>query len=751
MKKFYKKAATIGLASVLGASALASLVGCGGDSEKLSVYIFAGSDDITTNSELVYAWGKQYKAKMIKEGVWTEETAPALDSEAGYDLSFDSDTTTYFATVKKKLVAGKAPDIFYVSPKYVKDYANKNYVLDLSKYVDFSAYPIADVWGSALGFYGYDAENKIIGEELTYDKASNSFKNEHGGTAGVYGLPKDLSSFGLAYNANFFTDADKAAYQSTSAASFGDAGVITTLDGKDAKGVVAINTPITYKPYNFYNYKSYAEALAAGDPVAAASNSIGGYTVTMPGFPGETFEIKAADQEKNVAYDASIGYVTYTYAEYSAISWAICYYQYKANGKTVYANDQYEGTLYLLPWLYGNDADYISKDYTKCTAVEYTDEDGDGKKTQTGYDSDNFIEAYAAFLAYGSDWNGNSYYVGDGNLLGGWDSFNAGKNLFYGCGTWDMPSLNSTEKSVLDYQTMPEPVSEDYALYSKIKNSKYEAQEYGTKKASYTADEAYKNQLARQDQWGARLDSVGYGANAKLAKLAGGKLEWKAKAAADLVAFLTIDPATQVQLTYAGSQLPNYSTQCSDYLYYMTKEDSVFKYMITPDNTAANPNVHNANMTWDKAYNELVPELRDCSEKTTVKDWFAANHPDYKYNEQYGSKKMSSIKTISQAMSVLNMISYNFQSRNIMLRQNSGVNGAKDSAMYTYDTKWMSQYFADQKETYLIAYSGQIVDGWKKVDKGALDEGSGKYYTPYEYCKHFAPQCQELLDDIAGL
>lgn len=771
MKKFYKKAVTIGLAGILGAASAAALVGCGKNSDQvLSVYIFAGSDDIQTNTDLVHQWGKNYKANMIKNGVWTEGSSPNLDTDAAFDLSFDSDTATYFTTINKKLSAGNAPDIFYVSPKYVKTWSKSNYVLDLSKYIDFADttydYNIDDVWADAISFYAYDSVNNVIGEKVTYDKATKTFKNNNtGATTALYGLPKDYSTFGMAYNAKWFSEGAngyKQKYQTTSAASFGDKGVITTLDGKDAPGVINPKQAITYKPYNFYAHDNYAAALAAGDPVAAASNSVGGYTVTIPGFPGETFDVKAEDQDPTAVYDATIGHVVYTYAEYSALSWAATYYIYKesmANGGNgyitnalgdsvhVFANDIHENnTLYLLPWLHGNNTEFINSDYTKVTNA--TNLDG----RTTGIDSDPFIETYAAFVAYSSDWNSNSNFAGasDGVKIGGWDSFCAGASLFYGCGTWDMPSLNAADKSDLDYQLMPEPISESYALYSKIKDAKYQAKEYGTKKATFTDDEWYENQLSRQTVWGARADSVGYGANKKLEEKIGTDGEWKIAACASLVAFLTIDHAAQVSLTYAGSQLPNYASQIESYAKYMDEKyltDGDFRYMITPDNTADNLNPNNP-MSWTDAY-ALAWTMANTKGKTTVADWMAQNYPNYNYNQNYAEYTMAKVKTVSIAMRVLNMISYNYNSRDIAVRMTSGLNAARDSAMYTYDTEWLNK-FCEYKVQYLVGYSEQAVGGFDLVDYGPVVEMSGKFYTPYEYCKYIAPLAQQQLDKVVG-
>ena len=74
-----------------------------------------------------------------------------------------------------------------------------------------------------------------------------------------------------------------------------------------------------YYTYNFYRYDSYPEALNDGDPIAELSARNGGYEVTIPGWPGDTYEYTTATEE-GAGYDTSLGYVTYTYAEYSAMT-----------------------------------------------------------------------------------------------------------------------------------------------------------------------------------------------------------------------------------------------------------------------------------------------------------------------------------------------------------------------------------------------------------------------------------------------
>ena len=118
---------------------------------------------------------------------------------------YEPDDKEYFQNLETQIASGSAADIFYVSPKYVKSYAATGSVLDLTTYVNWDNYNPNGMWSQSLGAYAYDTVNNTIGDPVTYDASSKTFKTEAGKTAGLYALPKDFSSFGLAYNRNFFT------------------------------------------------------------------------------------------------------------------------------------------------------------------------------------------------------------------------------------------------------------------------------------------------------------------------------------------------------------------------------------------------------------------------------------------------------------------------------------------------------------------------------------------------------------------
>ncbi len=749
MKKAIKRISLVALSALMVGTATASFASCTKLDEVIDVFIFAGDDDQETNQDMIDAWAESYAQQLIESG----------EKEEGFTIqtnaTFQSDTDKYFSSLTSMISANSAPDIFYVSPKYVKAYSKQGYVLDMTDFIDTDKYDINEMFSDAVGFYAYDGQT--VGLSVTYDEAQGKFINENGNVAGLYGVPKDYSSFGLGYNANFFTDALKTAYQNTAPVaddlkSVDGGSIITNAStGAASKGIINIGEPTRYYPYNFYLYNSYSEAVSAGDPVALASKANGGYVVTLPGYPGETFE---KTEEEGSIYDSSYGYITYTYAEYGAISWAVCYYynKYLPDHARVYANDQYEGVLYLLPWLAGNDSDYINAQastkadgtsveaYSSVEAGSYVD--SNGTTINYGIDNEEFIETYAAFASYGSDWNGNSYYAGDDLLAGGYASFKEGNVVFYGVGTWDAAGFDDCSPDVLSYAVMPEPVSEDYAIYSVVRDAKYNPQQYtykGTQdsdgkdasvtkptKASYTTAEIIENQLDRQDQWKARMDSVGYGVNGNLEKAD----DWFVEACVDLVCTLTCDRDSQVELTLSGSQLPNYEDMCIDYL----NCTGSFADMITPDVGA----------DLYQTYFDVATKLSNNTDKnTTLAQFMQENYPTLKYNESEGNKTLKKISNYLKAYKALNMVTLDKVSRNLSLRMVSGVNSVKDSCMYTFDSAWID-VFSAHKAGCLIAYASKKTNTNPNISSTFVNDST--LCTPYAYCTYYVKDTQTSLD-----
>lgn len=831
MKKHLKKVAVTLVAALMTcALCLGLFVGCGGGSNTISVYIFCSQADASTNQSLINAWKEEYyaehQAELAEAGVETLE------------VNFVSEPVdaTYFDAISNKITAGTAEDVIYLSPKYVRSYAYSNYVLDLTDYINWSDYPVADVWNGGLSAYAYNATTGSVGDEIENVSVSAdgtaTFVNAEGQELSLYGVPKDYSSFGLMYNKNFFTTSLKDAYTNADGSNTlkPPAGSVKVWNGTgwdDSDAYINIGVTTKYYPFNFYNYSTYEEALNDGDPIAVMAQMNDGYEVTLPGWPGDTYATTGAE---DTTYDSSLGYVTYTFAEYSAITYAVCMFarladrdaagnytlmtwlndSFYSGTNYVYGNDQYEGTLYLTAWLLGNDADIIDEASRSVDARYSYDENGQRSDNPTakanadglytfedgaysyGINSEAFAEAYAAFLAYGSDWNALSYFAGndseDYGTRGGFALMQAGRCVFYGVGTWDLQNFNNSSINRLNIGIMPEPVSEDFAIASKVKDYKYEAAYYSNNyTSSWTEDSLasaadsdagytriakntqtfnydtydangnatvsaeWKTMMdARQEQWFARMDTVGYAVNANVLNVG----EWKAKAAADLCAYLAMAEEGQLSLTYSGSQLSSLVPQCYSYVRYADGDDvftgdhtNQFEMMISPDGNAEGTltvtasemslvtsyynglkNYTSADV-WapiqamlDKAGgSEIVLEgsdiwyfavgaanqMRQDIIAKTPRQYITSNFPSLVpyINEYYADDNLSELATATNMMyKCLNMVSLSRKERNLQVRM-AELNGAPDSCMYTFSASWINTAFPNYKGNGLLAYN----------------------------------------------
>ena len=779
MKSRGKKVGLVALSAVMVGSIGLSFTGCSGGGT-LTAYIFCGENDKATYQSLVDTWANAYTEQLKAE----DPEKFGEDFKVTVNLTSETDTTKYFDTLNRRLIAGNAADIIYVSPSSVQRYVANGYALDLTNYLDFEAYSFDELWGGALGRYSYNSTDNTIGQPVEYvageDGARGAFYQlgadgnvDTSKKVGVYALPKDYSSFSYAYNANFFDPAFTNAYENTADThgavwEYGStpaAGTLPTTDNATpSDGIIKIGETVTYYPFNFYKYMDLDSAYKGGDPVAVASVKNGGYDITMPGYPNDTW-ISGAD-DPDTQYDDSLVHMVYTYAEFSAMSFAVSYYitaydsnrtDSNSNGKVdaadypavanrytratwlngtdihgAYGNDQYDSaTYYLSGWLYGNDnATIIKDDYS---TLKNPDTSGDW-----GMNTDKFMETYAAFLAYSSDWAANMFYAGQNTLdttitnRGGWEGFVAGYSVFYGYGTWDTTTMDK-DKSVLDYQVMATPVSEDNALYSRVKDKNYESKTYNESNVSadstFTDEEIKANMIERQDKWGARTDSVGFGVNADVVDRYTGENAWRVEAAASLCAYLTVDTVTQVSLTYAGSQIPNYATQGYRYLH----QTGEFESITTPGSE-----------NWDEYYEialEMTKAGSSADDPTYVSEWLTLQGYTYKLsiNPLQAQLTLGDVKdSLNRAFRVLNMASHNYTSRNLLVRM-AELNNVSDPCTYTYDGTWWGSTFSPYEGYYLLAYNlkdGNFSDAefsYDAITGNLVADASAKFTTPYNY------------------
>ncbi len=596
-KNMVKTASIVALSAVMLCGTAVSF-GCGGttSSYELSVYIFCSDNDAVTNEQICRTWAEEYTESQRAAG------AIPADTTVTVDFNYQPDTTTYNNTLNQNFTDGTAADVIYLSPRNVSVWRARGRVLDISDYIDpADADLVNGIWEDSLAFYGYtDDENYTRGERITFQADGpngQGFYTASGVEVGLYGLPKDYSNFTMAFNGKFFTEQMKtwmtsysptqsrnvrgAANDTASLTFTGESGTTSityavsgeytnpytgeTIDAvaNQPAPFIAVGVPLVYKPFNFYRFTSYDNALAGGDPVALSVDLYTngeGYVVTIPGFPGETFDVpESVTTDANAEYRTELGHITLTYAEFGALTWATTYfcntfnYWDAVNGSgesallsgtgglinesslraNIYGNGQYEGapnpTLYTLPWLYGNDSDFINSASTYATNPDVTTEraqftsvdamknavasqsaevrqkmslDGEMRDVNVyyGVNSYNFLEFYGAFLEYSSTWNGltencgDTYTTSDDNA---WATFRAGNTIFYGGGTWDAQARNDSEVLVYcEFHTMPQAVAEKYALYSFVKDGFYETRTY-----AWVSQEENAEGLTIQNFW----------------------------------------------------------------------------------------------------------------------------------------------------------------------------------------------------------------------------------------------------------
>ncbi len=889
--------------------------GAGGDANTITVKIFCNESDTETNRQVCKQWQDAYNA--------THGTNITVD------LTTQSDKGKYFTDLETAWGNNNVTDVFYLAPRFVRAYAETGRVINIATYLDkasadatltdpaqisaANAEAFGQIWQNALSYYAYRRGHKddyTLGQAVSFDEERNGFYTDASNgqdKVGIYGLPKDYSTFVTGFNKNLFSAEIKTAVTHTlpnavrtvrgpkgegsqetvskltySAASGSvpthastvssyavDVDAEHSYDGNahsagDPAPIINIGIPTRYYPYNFFRFNSYTTAVAGGDPVALLCDEFTegqGYVVTIPGFPDETFRIPDdVAKDPDAPYDTSIGHITYTYAEYSALIWAMTYYLNTfawdegnagyggitsgSEHLVVYGGEQYEGingaegsVLYLLPWLYSNDANFIDLSNEVCysatasgTAIpfdtkqinldspeewrtqagKYTEPvakknlDGSSRNAnvQFGFNSENFIETYGAFLALSSDWNGNDFGDTDDSTHGnanGWSYFRAGRSLFYGAGSWDAATRNDTDLSLLDCGQMPTPISEKYALYSKIKGANYEIAEYSNANNAkgvgdaanndsaqranladglkvYSEDEIIRNQVLRQDKWAARMDTVGYAVNGQVAHYKDDPAQaWKVEACVSLVMALTIGREGQSTLTYAGAQYPNFMDQSIEFFDYQRFGDQgEFADMITPEGDSS-VKYYNADGTvnadeaargkqiWDKYYavaKQMAADALDDSKKNqTVAEYL--NGKDVKWDSNYSNKRLADFvgstttTRLAFSMKVLKMVPMTRSDREINVRMQYGLNAVRDSTMYTYNNLWLGDLDArDQNNMFAYRMQKPLGAGYNllaNVVWNPAEDANGRFITPAILCFKAAGTANDKLVQAIGL
>ncbi len=92
---------------------------------------------------------------------------------------------SYVSLAERALDSSRAPDVFYIGDRYLKRWAKRGYLEDITSYVAQSEIDYSDMWTSAQYRWRYDP-----------------VKNTNNMDDPIYGLPRDMNSTALYYNAS---------------------------------------------------------------------------------------------------------------------------------------------------------------------------------------------------------------------------------------------------------------------------------------------------------------------------------------------------------------------------------------------------------------------------------------------------------------------------------------------------------------------------------------------------------------------
>lgn len=134
------------------------------------------------NAEITFmGWGSPQEVEVFDAMIDQFEAA-----NPGTTVEYINVPSADFPTKLQTMIAsGNTPDVFYLQPENVMPYAQAGIIADLSDYVaDNDQFDASNVWAKAIDMYRYDGTTPGVGA--------------------VYGLPKDIGPFSLAYNKDLF-------------------------------------------------------------------------------------------------------------------------------------------------------------------------------------------------------------------------------------------------------------------------------------------------------------------------------------------------------------------------------------------------------------------------------------------------------------------------------------------------------------------------------------------------------------------
>lgn len=176
------------LAAALAATAALALVGgCGSGGTSTPPPSPDGSASGTPSTPAeggtitFMGWGSPQEVSVFEQLIAKYEAA-----YPGMKVDYINVPAADFNTKLQTMIASKqTPDVFYLTPENVMPFASAGLLNDLSGYVeDNELFKADNVWAKAIDMYRYDGTTPGVGA--------------------VYGLPKDIGPFALAYNKDLF-------------------------------------------------------------------------------------------------------------------------------------------------------------------------------------------------------------------------------------------------------------------------------------------------------------------------------------------------------------------------------------------------------------------------------------------------------------------------------------------------------------------------------------------------------------------
>lgn len=155
------------------AAAALALTGCSGAQ--------SGSGDRTIT---FMGWGSPQEVAVFEDMIAQYEEA-----YPGVKVDYITVPAADFSTKLQTMIASKkTPDVFYLAPENVMPWADSGIIADLSEFVaDNDIFDESNVWENAIDMYRYDGTTP--------------------GEGAIYGLPKDIGPFAMAYNKDLFAAA----------------------------------------------------------------------------------------------------------------------------------------------------------------------------------------------------------------------------------------------------------------------------------------------------------------------------------------------------------------------------------------------------------------------------------------------------------------------------------------------------------------------------------------------------------------